>query len=246
VDSERGLIHRLVNVPGGWAGVPLGRLLAERFGCACAVDNDANVVALGEWKHGAGRFTRHGIYLTLGTGVGGGVVVNGTFVRGALGTAGELGHMNLRPDGPACACGSRGCLEVYVGAGGIVRRAKQAARSGGRMLKALARQAQGRWSAQLVNEAADAGDPAARRVWEAVGEDLGIVLAGLVNLLNPERIVIGGRIVGAWRWFAPALRSTILARAFRLPASKCRIVRATLGDAAGIIGAAMLVSEQAR
>ena len=244
IDGRRGIIRQLVNVPGGWRGVPLKRLLERRLGCPCAVENDVNVVALGEWRFGAGRGTRDSLYVTLGTGVGGGVVSNGSLVRGATGSAGEIGHTVLRPDGPRCACGSRGCLEAFVGTPAILRRARRAARASRGALAAIVTREPGRLSPASISQAAKAGDPAARRVWREIGRDLGAGLASAINLLNPERIVIGGGIAKAWPWFSASLMATVRARAFGVPVRACRIVRAQLGDAAGIIGAAMLVWEQ--
>lgn len=245
VDGERGVIHRLVNVPGGWRRIPLRERLEQRLRRPCAVDNDANMMALGEWRFGAGRGTRHSVYLTLGTGVGGGLVVNGRLVRGASGSAGELGHMVIRPNGPRCACGSRGCLEALVGTSAIIRRARQALRTGrARILAGLAKRHDGPLSPELVSRAAQAGDRAARRIWEDVGDELGLGLSNLVNLLNPERIVIGGGMAKAWPHFAARLVTTIRRCAFDVPAKAVKVVRAQLGDDAGIVGSAMLVREQ--
>ena len=260
VDGRRGVIYRLVNVPGGWEGVALRRLLERRLRCPCAIENDVNTVALGEWRFGAGRGTRHSVYVTLGTGVGGGLVVDGTLVRGITGAAGEIGHTGVQLNGPRCACGRRGCVEAFVGTAGIVRRARQAIRAGrvpahaalrgrsdrGRFASQLARLAVlhgGRLTPKLVSEAARAGDRAAMDIWQEVGYYLGAALANVVNLLSPERIVIGGGVAGAWPWFGRRLRATVRELAFAVPASACQIVRARLGDEAGIIGGAILVEE---
>ena len=243
IDGERGVIHRLVNVPGGWRGVALKRILERRLGCRCEVDNDVNVVALGEWRAGAGRGTRQSMYLTLGTGVGGGVVANGALVRGASGSAGEIGHTVILPDGPRCACGARGCLEALIGTPAIARRARAAIRRGSRTLARLAAR-EGAVTPVVVSRAAAAGDRAARRIWEETGGYLGLALSNLINLLNPERIVLGGGVARAWPWFAPRMRLTIRRTAFGVPARACRVVRSALGDEAGIIGGAILVWEQ--
>ena len=284
VDGRRGVIYRLVNVPGGWEGVALRRLLERRLRCPCAIENDVNVVALGEWRFGAGRGTRHSVYVTLGTGVGGGLVVDGALVRGITGAAGEIGHTGVQLNGPRdmrsmsgtespkslrdfwgpkCACGRRGCLEAFVGTAGIVRRARQTIRAGrvpahaalrgrpdsGRSGSQLARLAVlhgGRLTPKLVSEAARAGDRAAMDIWREVGDSLGAALANVVNLLSPERIVIGGGVAGAWPWFRGRLRATVRELAFAVPANACQIVRAQLGDDAGIIGGAILVWERER
>ena len=234
IDGSRGIIHRLVNVPGGWRGVPLARLLERRLGCPCAVENDVNVIALGEWRYGAGRGTRHSVYVTLGTGVGGGLVIDGALVRGASGSAGEIGHTTVDPEGPRCPCGSRGCLEALVGTAAILRRARQAMPHRGRL------------SPEALSQAARGGDRAARRIWRDVGVSLGIGLSNVINLLNPERIVLGGGVANAWPWFGPSLRATVRRRAFAVPRRACRIVRASLGERAGIIGGAVLVWDKTR
>ncbi len=244
IDASRGVIHRLVNVPGGWRGVPLRRMLRERLRCRCAVDNDANVVALGEWRFGAGRGTRQSVYVTLGTGVGGGLVIDGRLIRGHTGAAGEIGHMSLARNGPRCACGSRGCLEAFVGTAAILRKARRALRQRDGVLGRIVRDSGGHVTPELISRAARAGDRAARRIWEELGADLGVGLANVVNLLSPERIVIGGGVSKAWPWFAPSLMASLQAQAFRVPARAVRVVRAQLGDVAGVVGGAVLVWEQ--
>ena len=233
VDAERGLVHRLVNVP-GWRDVPLGRLLRQRLRCRCLVENDVNLVALGEWRFGAGRGARQLVCLTLGTGVGGGLICHGTLYRGASGAAGELGHMVIDPHGARCGCGARGCLEAHVGTAGILRLGRSV----------LHQQAGGRLTPALLNDAAGRGDGAAREVWRRVGRSLGIGVANLVNALNPDRVVIGGGVANAWRWFAPMLQRTVRAQALPVAAHAVRIVRAQLGDHAGVVGAAVLIWDE--
>ncbi len=247
IDGQHGIIHRLVNIPGGWPRVPLRQLLERRFPCPCAVDNDVNVIALGEWTFGAGRGTRHSVYVTLGTGVGGGLVIDGKLVRGASGSAGEIGHITIQPDGPTCACGNRGCLEALVGTAAILRRARQMIRTHkGGALATFANRKDGPLSPELVSRAARVGDRAAREIWQEVGSYVGLGLSKVITLLNPERIVIGGGVAKAWPWFAPSLLKTIRAHALEVPARACRVVQATLGDRAGIIGGAVLVWEQVK
>jgi len=245
IDAAQGRIHRLVNVPGGWAGVALGQLMSRRLRCPCIVDNDANVVALGEWRFGAGRGAAHMVAVTLGTGVGGGLIIEGRLVRGATGSAGEVGHLPIRPDGPRCGCGSRGCVEAFVGAWALRRRAHALIRQHpGSVLAKLVARARGDFTPELLSRAARAGDRHARALWRDVGVELGQALAGLVNVLNPERLVIGGGVANAWPWFAPSLQRTVRERAFEVPARAVRIVRAQLDDRAGVLGAASLIWEQ--
>ena len=240
VDAEDGVIHSMVNVP-GWRRVPLGPMLTRRLGRRCFVDNDANCYALAEWRLGAGRGADHLVCLTLGTGVGGGLILNGSLYRGASGAAGELGHMAVDPHGPRCGCGRRGCLESLVGTAAIVRLGRTALRRGAQPLGRLVREANGRLMPRLVGRSARAGDPRSRQVWREVGRRLGIGVANLVNLFNPERIIIGGGIANNWALFAPALRATVRAEAMAVPRRAVRLVRARFTDTAGIVGAAVLV-----
>ena len=229
VDVARGVVHSMVNVP-GWHEVPLARLLERRLGCRCLVDNDVNLFTLAEWRFGAGRGAGQLVGLTLGTGVGGGLIMNGTLYRGACGAAGELGHMVVDPRGPRCGCGRRGCLETLVSAPAVVRLAQRTMRRRGARL-----------TSQLVGRAARAGDSQARRVWIEIGRRLGVGLANIVNLLNPDCIVIGGGVANNWTLFAPTLIRTLRAEAMEVPMEAVRVVRGRLGDHAGIVGGAVLV-----
>jgi len=240
VDVQHGVVHACVNVA-GWHDVPLRRHLERRLRCRCAVDNDANLLTLGEWRFGSGRGATQLVGVTLGTGIGGGLLFDGRLVRGASGSAGEIGHMVIDRRGPRCGCGRRGCLEALVGTAAIVRMARRAIRRGAEPLGTLAREAQGCVVPRMVGRAARAGDRLAREVWEKFGRRLGIGLANVVNVVNPDRIVIGGGVANNWALFAPALRRTLRAEAFEVPARAVRVVRASLGDRAGIIGAAVLV-----
>ena len=245
VDAAGGIIHSTVNVP-GWRQVPLGPMLSRRLGCRCLVDNDANCYALAEWRLGAGRGATHLICLTLGTGVGGGLILNGSLYRGVSGAAGELGHMVVDPRGPRCGCGRCGCLESLIGTAAIVRLGRTALRRGARPLGRLVREANGRLMPRLVGRSARAGDPLSRQVWREIGRRLGIGVANLGNLFNPECVVIGGGIANNWPLFAPALRATVRAEAMAVPRRAVRLVRARFTDTAGIVGAAVLVWNEIR
>jgi len=229
VDARRGVVHILTNVP-GWHEVPLAHRLRARLHRPVFVDNDVNLVALGEWRWGAGRGATSLVCLTLGTGVGGGLVFHGALYRGASGAAGEIGHTVLDPEGPRCACGARGCLEAHVGTAAIVRMARQAGVAH-----------RGRLTPEWLAWMARRGDRRARAVWRQLGRRLGRGLAGIVNLLNPDRVVIGGGVANAWALFAPSLRRAIRADAMEIPGRAVRVFRAQLGDQAGVIGAAVLV-----
>ncbi len=242
VDVERGIVDSLVNVQ-GWRRVRLGRLLEQRLRCPCFVDNDVNLFALGEWTLGAGRGARHVVCLTLGTGVGGGLIINGQLYRGSRGAAGELGHMVIKPHGRQCGCGVRGCLEAHVGTAAILSLGRQALRRTTGPMRLLLKEADRRLTPRLINQAARQGDTAARGVWEEIGRLLGSGLANITNLLNPERIIIGGGVASAWRFFYPELIRTLRAQAMDISGRSVRVVRATLGNNAGIVGAAVLVWE---
>ncbi|MBI4356121.1 MAG: ROK family protein [Candidatus Omnitrophica bacterium] len=229
VNHARGLVHQFVNIR-GWHDVPLAHLVARATGLPTVVDNDANVMALGELRYGAGRGTRNILAVTLGTGVGGAVIVGGRLYRGVSGSAGEIGHMTLHADGPACPCGNHGCLERYVGNQALEARARH-------LLKR-------RVSLEEVSRLARSGHRLACQLWREAGRHLGTALAGYVDLMNPERIIIGGGVAQAGPVLFRAIRETIDARAMRVPARAVRIVRAGLGTDAGIIGAAVLVREQ--
>lgn len=196
-----------------WEGVRLGAELS------CEVLNDANAAALGEAWVGGLRGTKAALLFTLGTGVGGGILVDGRLWTGAGGAAGELGHVAVRPDGPACGCGSTGCLEMYASGTAI------ALAAGAADAKEAERRARG-------------GDPRARAAFDAAADALGVVIAGLVNAFNPEAVAIGGGLVGTFDLLAPRVEALVAARTFKLAREGLRIVPAKLGKDAGLLGAA--------
>lgn len=239
VDRDRGVLSFSPTFP-LWKNVPLRDYFREKLGLPCVVDNDVNMVTLGEYRHGAGRGGRNVVCLTLGTGVGGGLVIGGRLYRGAGMSAGELGHITVEPHGLPCPCGNRGCLEQYVGAEGLVRLARLAARGGGSVLKGR------RGITPLAIEtAAKDGDRAARLVWERAGYYLGLGLAAVVNLLNPDIVVVGGGIARAGRLLLGPARRTVRERALRTPSAHARILRASLDADAGPVGAASEVFDRA-
>lgn len=234
VDFENGFIQTLVNVP-GWDRVPLGKILEEEFKLPVFVDNDVNVMALGEHAFGAARKARNIICVTLGTGVGGGVIVDGALYRGSTFSAGELGHIVVQRDGPLCNCGNRGCLERFIGNRYLMDRALELYRMKApqKIPKMLL--------PEDLDKAAAAGDEVARFVWEEVATHLGIVLAGLVNFFNPDLIVIGGGIAKAGRFLFDPLGFVVKERSMAIPGRHVQVVPAELGTDAGLIGAAALV-----
>ncbi|MFO7172913.1 MAG: ROK family protein, partial [Bacillota bacterium] len=225
-----------------WQDVPLGPLLQERLQMQVYVDNDANCAALGEQLAGAGRGARHLLMVTLGTGVGAGLVLDGQLYRGAGGFAGEVGHIPVLPDGPLCGCGRRGCLETLCSATAVAAMARQAVSDGrGAAIVAAARRvAQGQVDARAVMAAARWKDPVALAILREAGTYLGIGLAILVNLFNPERIVVGGSLSRAGEALLGPAREELGRRALPGPAQQVAVVPAGLGNQAGMVGAAAL------
>jgi glucokinase len=235
IDFEARGVVSPPNLP-GWGVVPVAPLLEDLLGVHVEVENDANAAALGEATFGAGRGARIVLALTLGTGVGGGIVIDGRVHRGATGVGGEIGHIVIRRNGKRCGCGARGCLEQYASASAMLARAKAARRRHPESTLAAipARDLTGR----DVTSAARAGDAVALRVLEDTGRDLGEGIVSAVNLIDPDVVVIAGGLTAASRFLLPAARRTVKEKAFGR-AKDVRIVKHRLGDRAGILGAAL-------
>jgi glucokinase len=236
LDLVNGLVYDAPQLP-GWDGVPIVVVLRERFGVPVLLENDANAAALGENRFGAGRGTRHMIYLTISTGVGGGIIIDGNVYHGATGAAGELGHMMLWPGGPVCMCGQRGCLEGIASGTGIASRARALVDAGKAPGLARIKDERGELDADEVADAARAGDPDALAIWEETGFYLGLALANYVNIFNPEAIVLGGGVTyGAGEFFFDRAEVVMRETARREPMKHARLLRAELGDRSGPLG----------
>ncbi len=240
VDHLEGVVHTLVNVP-GWDGVRAADLLRKHLGMPVHIDNDVNAMALGELRFGAAKGCCNVVCLTLGTGVGGGIIIEGNLYHGTSLTAGEIGHIVVDRDGPSCNCGNKGCLEALIGAKALVRRARMYLKGAKSGVLAQWVRSKMELTPRLLAKAADKGDKIALRVWNEAAEYLGIVLAGVVNLLNPDVIVVGGGISEVGDFFLRKVRSVVHARAMSVPARDVKIVRTGLGNLAGVVGAASLV-----
>lgn len=229
------------------ADVPFRDLVSERLGLPVAVDNDANVAALVEQRHGAARGCRHAVMLALGTGIGGGLVLDGKVYRGAHGFAAELGHMVVDHDGEDCPgrCPGRGCLEVLASGNAIGRAGERAALAEPGSTLGRRMRAGGEITGGLVTELAHDGDAQAREVLAGVGRRLGAGLVSVVNALDPEVVVIGGGAVSAGELLLAPARAVVAERALP-PVSSVRIVPAHFGDESGMLGAALLAFEEAR
>lgn len=194
VDAMRGNLMNPPNLP-GWGDVALGAILSERLKLPIVVENDANAAAMGEYLAGAGRGARSLIYVTVSTGIGGGIVLDGRLYRGSDGAAGEIGHMVIRPAGPLCGCGNRGCLEAVASGTALARDGGAAILAGeAPVLARIVERHGGGISAELVARAASEGDEGASSLLRRAGEMLGIGLGNLVNLLNPDVIAVGGGV----------------------------------------------------
>jgi len=244
IDTKEGIVTTSPNLP-GWRDVPLRDIIAERLGLTTYLINDASAAALGEHRFGAGRGVDNLIYLTVSTGIGGGIIIDGELYLGADGCAGEIGHMIIETHGPQCNCGKFGCLEALASGSAMtkesVRRLNQGEKS------SIIRLVDGRLegiTAETVSLAARKGDSLACDIVARAATYLGIGLANLVNIFNPELIVIGGGVSKMGNMLLAPARKAIREIAFKLPARTARIVRARLGSNAGIIGAAVYVFEQ--
>jgi glucokinase len=243
IDASRGVSVYATHLP--LAGVPVAALLAERLDLPVFMDNDANLALLAEHRAGAAEGARNALMLTLGTGIGGGILIDGELYRGSQGAAGELGHIVVEQDGPPCQgnCPNRGCLEVMASGSALVREAT--AMAGRRPRSALGRTlAEGRGiTGPLVTELAHDGDEAARDVLALVGRRLGVGMSSLVNVFNPDVIVIGGGVVAAGDLVLEPARAEMVARGLPPARDHARVAAAHFGEESGMLGAALLARE---
>jgi len=236
VKVEEGMVVKAPNLP-CLDGFRLAAALSSRLDVPAILENDANAAAVGEMWQGAAVGCKAIICLTLGTGVGGGIILDRKLWRGVDGAAAEIGHMCVDPfGGVACPCGSRGCLEVFASATAIVRMTREASP---RYPDSILQGREDR-TAKMIFEAGKQGDELALEIFRRMGVYLGIGLANLINILNPEMIVIGGGVVNGWELFEKHMHQQVEERAFPLLAARVKIVRAKCGDDAGLLGAARL------
>jgi len=216
-DFRAGVLVNPPNLDGWPGGLPLGQMLSDAFGAPVFLGNDADLAAVGEHRRGAGRGVKNMVYVTWSTGIGSGLIFDGRLYSGAHGSAGEVGHMVLDPNGPLCACGMHGCTEAYASGHSI-------ARAAGR-------------PASEVFAAARAEEPAALAIVERAASMVGVALLNLVNLVDPEVIVMGGGITESWSLVEAKLAAPILQSPFVTPNRRPRLVRAELGSEVGLVGA---------
>jgi len=265
IDMQTGLVRESPNLP-DWVDYPARAAIEQRLKTVVILENDANVAALGEKWLGAAKDFPDMAMLTLGTGVGGGLVIGGSIWRGVNGMAGEFGHTTVEPNGQLCGCGNHGCAERYASATAVVRMAREAIDSGLAPELAKAASSDPEFSAKAIYNLAIQGNPDAQRIFQRFGEALGILLADLVNILDLDMFVIGGGVVSAWDAFAPRMFSELRERSLVYAASapedptgkkegasaqianytlrKTIITQALLGSDAGLYGAAKLPASQ--
>jgi N-acetylglucosamine repressor len=244
VDMRSGVIKSAVDV--GWFEVPIRDMVQEALGLEVIVANRSRVGALAEFWYGAGDGIKDLIYISIGTGVAAGIVHKGLLYVGANSSAGELGHVTVLPDGPLCLCGNRGCLQQLVSGPAIANRARERLRArNGSLLNALVGHHPEQLTAQLVFEAAKQGDELACSILNETISYLGIAIANLVNLFNPELIVLGGPVGRDYQFMIDALREQVRRRAMAYPLSAVQIITSSLGEDAGAIGASVLVLQRA-
>ncbi|WP_344321488.1 ROK family transcriptional regulator [Streptomyces macrosporus] len=229
----------------GWDGFPVREALSQELGCPVMVDNDVNLMALGEQHAGVARSVQDFLCVKIGTGVGCGIVAGGEVYRGATGSAGDIGHIQVEhgSQGRQCACGNRGCLEAYFGGAALARDAEEAARDGRSPELASRLEAAGRLTAADVAAAASAGDTASLDLIRVGGNRIGQVIAGLVSFFNPGLVVIGGGVTGLGHTLLASIRTQVYRQSLPLATGNLPIVLGELGPVAGVIGAARLISD---
>lgn len=221
--GDTSVLTKLPNLP-DLNGADLGNALRSATGLPCNLENDATAAAIGEHWLGAARDVANSIIITIGTGIGGGLIINGKPFRGPDGTAGEVGHICIEPEGLLCGCGSRGCVEQYASVTAIER---MAAGSG-----------LGSISGKDLFDLAISGNEIAEMIFGTMGRSLGVAVAALANVLNPELIVLAGGGANGWEAFFPSLIDEARSRSFQQPFERLRFARSELGDTSGMLGAA--------
>jgi glucokinase len=238
IDFDKGVVTLSPNLP-GWHDIPLRDIVNRKCKVNTILINDASAAALGEHEFGAGKGVNNLILLTVGTGIGGGIIINGRLYSGPSGSAGEIGHMTIDVNGPRCSCGNIGCLEMLASGSAVAREAIRRISQGGRSI--LAGMVEGKIeniTAEKVEVAARGGDSLALEVISKAATYLGVGMVNLVNIFNPEMIIVGGGVAKMGELLLKPARQVVKERAFPLSAQAVRIVPAQLGDNAGVLGAA--------
>ena len=238
IDSRKGLITISPNLP-GWQNIPLGKIVSERLGVNTWLINDANSAALAEYQLGAGQGISNLIYISVGTGIGGAIIINGNLYTGACGSAGEIGHMTIENNGPKCGCGNIGCLEMLASGAAMAREALRRIANGEKSsLTNIAARNPAHITGKEIEAAARAGDVLAGDVIHDAAIYLGVGMVNMINIFNPEMIIVGGGVARMGELLLVPARQVVKERAIPLSAGAVRIVPSKLGNDAGLLGAA--------
>jgi glucokinase len=245
IDMERGWVKFLPNLPDNWRDVPLCQAMEERVGLTTHLLNDARSATFGEWKFGGGRGVQTMACFTLGTGIGGGTIINGRLHLGIGGTAGELGHLTIDFNGPRCGCGNYGCLEAFASGPAIAAMGIKAVIQGlTTNIGALVDHDLNRITSKVIYQAALEGDAVACEIFELAGYYIGIAVTNVLVNVGPRKVVIGGGVSQAGNLLLDPIRRKVNERSSVIPVSEVQIVLAELGTNAGLIGAALWAKEQ--
>jgi glucokinase len=239
LDRERGLILSPPNLP-DWDEFPIIEIIEKRLGVPAILDNDANAAALGEQQRGAGRGLSNLVYMTISTGIGGGIIIGGEILHGVSDGAGEVGHITVLPDGPLCPCGERGCLEALCSGTSIARRARERLLAGAISVMTTMAGEPYKVTAKMVAEAALEGDTLAAEIWDETINYLAIGIGDIISILAPEAVILGGGVSTAGEQLLEPLRRQVQSRVKMLRVEKIRILQAELGGDSGIHGALIL------
>jgi glucokinase len=242
INSREGVVTQAPNFP-ALNEMPIRKLMSERLQLPCFIDNDANCIAFGEMWVGAGRDYSHILLLALGTGIGGGVIIDNEMLRGADGMAGELGHVAVEINGAKCNCGSFGCLETIASATGILRMFRERITD---HPESTLNSVNSAVTPAVIFGEATKGDQLSKSLIEQAGRGLGVGMASFINIFNPEIVIIGGGIAAAWDLLIPPAIETMKKRAFKAPAARVKVVRAEKENEAGIFGSAYLAWDELR
>jgi glucokinase len=245
IDAAAGAITQPPNLP-GWHDVPLAKILRDRLGVTVVLENDANCQGLAEHQFGAGRGYRHMIFVTISTGIGGGIIIDDELYVGASGAAGEFGHIIVAAEGPACGAGHVGCLEAFASGAAIAARAREQIAAGGLVRTARMAEHDPPLSAKTVFLAGEQGEAEAAAIIAEAGRYLGLGLASLVNAFNPQAIVLGGGLTNMGDAILRPAVETARARSFAQSFADVRIVEGELGERAGALGAVAVARNRDR
>jgi len=246
LDSKTGIIYDPPNLP-GWEEVPLKSWLEAKLDLPAHIENDANACALAEWFYGAGQGSRHMVYMTMSTGIGGGMVLDGKLFRGPHDTAGEVGHMTILMDGPECNCGKRGCLEALCSGPSIARRARESVRTApSSLILSLAEGKMDKISAETVMDGARKKDPTAMKLVDETARYMSVGLGNIINILNPEMIVVGTILVKARDLLLEPIRNYLRRETWPRVYETVRILPAGLGDDVGDYAAIAVIRQALR